>query len=144
MADPKKGDDFPQYTWTIVKIRFYLRLSLQNLSCNQLFLFLWNLQRCKCLSSVACISCPTLYKKLRDLKSPTCKAVILEYDRRFEVGVFFERVSSGMIKFLSKQFKRDRLFDEKKAKKWRCLYSRCFMRAKIDELNNQSISFEGK
>lgn len=93
---------------------------------------------------MACISCPTLYKKLRDLKSPTCKAVILEYDRRFEVGVFFERVSSGMIKFLSKQFKRDRLFDEKKAKKWRCLYPRCFMRAKIDELNNQSISFEGK
>ncbi len=43
---------------------------------------------------IACISCPTLYKKLRQLKPENCQAVILEYDKRFEIFgedfVFFD------------------------------------------------------
>lgn len=34
--------------------------------------------------SIACISCPTLYHKLRELKAATNRAVILEYDARFK------------------------------------------------------------
>jgi len=34
---------------------------------------------------IACISCPTLYRRLLDLKSPSCTAVCLEYDNRFQI-----------------------------------------------------------
>ena len=34
---------------------------------------------------IACISCPTLYAKLIQIKPTDCKAVLLEYDQRFEV-----------------------------------------------------------
>ncbi|XP_070568779.1 EEF1A lysine methyltransferase 1-like [Ptychodera flava] len=34
---------------------------------------------------IACLSSPTLYQKLRELKPATCTAVLFEYDRRFEI-----------------------------------------------------------
>ena len=37
------------------------------------------------LFRIACLSCPTLYKKLRELKPETCTALVLEYDTRFNV-----------------------------------------------------------
>ncbi|CAH1229108.1 EEF1AKMT1 [Branchiostoma lanceolatum] len=35
--------------------------------------------------SVACLSCPTLYKRLREVKPDTCRVVLLEYDQRFNI-----------------------------------------------------------
>ena len=32
-----------------------------------------------------CISCPTLFSKLLELKSSECEVFLLEYDRRFDV-----------------------------------------------------------
>ena len=37
------------------------------------------------LYRIACISCPTLYARLVEMKSPDCETVLLEYDRRFEI-----------------------------------------------------------
>ena len=34
--------------------------------------------------SIACISCPTLYVKLKEIKPPGCVLTLLEYDQRFE------------------------------------------------------------
>ena len=34
---------------------------------------------------IACISCPTLYAKLLQIKPTDCETVLLEYDRRFEI-----------------------------------------------------------
>ncbi|KAI8498663.1 EEF1A lysine methyltransferase 1 [Branchiostoma belcheri] len=35
--------------------------------------------------SIACLSCPTLYKRLREVKPDTCRAILLEYDQRFNI-----------------------------------------------------------
>ena len=37
------------------------------------------------LYRIACISCPTLYVKLAEIKPADCKTILLEYDRRFEI-----------------------------------------------------------
>jgi len=34
--------------------------------------------------SIACISCPTLYVKLKETRPPGCVLTLLEYDKRFE------------------------------------------------------------
>ena len=34
---------------------------------------------------IACISCPTVYVKLKELRPPECDLILLEYDRRFAV-----------------------------------------------------------
>ncbi|XP_038049332.1 EEF1A lysine methyltransferase 1-like isoform X2 [Patiria miniata] len=34
---------------------------------------------------IACVSCPSLYKKLQQLKPATCTTVLLEFDKRFSV-----------------------------------------------------------
>lgn len=41
----------------------------------------WNFN----LFRIACVSCPTLYAKLVQLKPADCKTVLLEYDRKFEI-----------------------------------------------------------
>lgn len=37
------------------------------------------------LSRIACISCPTLFTKLLEVKPASCQVTLLEYDQRFDV-----------------------------------------------------------
>lgn len=36
------------------------------------------------MSRIGCISCPTLYLKLKELRPASCELILLEYDRRFD------------------------------------------------------------
>ena len=39
---------------------------------------------CFCFHRIACISCPTMYHRIRELKEESCCALLFEFDQRFE------------------------------------------------------------